>query len=363
MADTPFKPGTIDIRADKAPRASDDELRTSLQQNGWLLHLPAIKDENGRIVVGNRRMKIATDLGIEPVVELVHFGSGLAADAERIKLAVGSNLGRHDNTDRKRLAVYLYEQGLTQQRIAEALGVSQGQISIDLKTLLATNKVSRVDRLGRKNTGRPKAPPKPREPKYSRAKEDRVAELVVDERKTWDEVRAETGVSATIIRKAKAREQGRREARREFIEAAPVADRAAIERVLRKEFEEAYQRKLDEALLGFVAEEWFPAVKSYLDEARKVVEKSREPMFTEEQYNALLKCTHGSPSDRTRGFATRILTTYKHVLLGFDKAKLSRVDAPRMPVLNYTLRQLDAMRRKVQRERSDKRRRHTLPAA
>ena len=357
MADTPFKPGTIDIRADKAPRASDDELRTSLQQNGWLLHLPAIKDENGRIVVGNRRMKIAADLGIKPVVELVHFGSGLAADAERIKLAVGSNLGRHDNTDRKRLAAYLYEQGLTQARIAEALGVKQNTISRDLEGL------SMMDKPPRPKGGRPKAPPKPREPKYSRAKEDRVAELVVDERKTWDEVRAETGVSNTIIRKAKAREQGRREARREFIEAAPVADRAAIERVLRKEFEEAYQRKLDEALLGFVAEEWFPAVKSYLDEARKVVEKSREPMFTEEQYNALLKCTHGSPSERTRGFATRILTTYKHVLLGFDKAKLSRVDAPRMPVLNYTLRQLDAMRRKVQRERSDKRRRHSLPAA
>lgn len=356
MADTPFKPGTIDIRADKAPRASDDELRTSLQQNGWLLHLPAIKDENGRVVVGNRRMRIAADLGIEPVVELVHFGSGLAADAERIKLAVGSNLGRHDNTDRKRLAAYLYEQGLTQPRIAEALGVSQRTISYDLEGLAMTAKPPRP------KGGRPKAPPKPREPKYSRAKEDRVAELVVDERKTWDEVRAETGVSATIIRKAKAREQGRREARREFIEAAPVADRAAIERALRKELEEAYQRKLDDALLGFVVEEWFPAVKSYLDEARKVVEKSREPMFTEEQYNSLLKCTHGSPSERTRGFATRILTTYKHVLLGFDKAKLSRVDAPRMPVLNYTLRQLDAMRRKVQRERSDKRRRRTLPA-
>jgi plasmid maintenance system antidote protein VapI len=70
----------------------------------------------------------------------------------------------------ERIAEHLYgERGWTMQRIGEALGVSQATITSDLGRLLVTNKREpTIDKLGRKNSGRPKAPPKPpREPKLN----------------------------------------------------------------------------------------------------------------------------------------------------------------------------------------------------
>jgi ParB-like chromosome segregation protein Spo0J len=214
---TPFKSGTVDIRADKTSHISDDELRTSLKQNGWLPQLPALKDENGRIVVGNRRMRIAAELSIKPVVDIVHFGSGLDADAERIKLAVGSNLGRRANTidDRKRLEEYLYDQGLPMPRIAEAVGVTFQQVSKDLQGFQPSRKPPRP------KGGRPKEPPKLRKPKVSRARHttemaQRAAQLVLDEGKTHEEAAMITGLGSELMgRMAVAREQGRREQSRQ----------------------------------------------------------------------------------------------------------------------------------------------------
>ena len=77
---------------------------------------------------GNRRTRIATELNIAPVVKVLTLGSGEAADIERFKLAFISNLGGVSLTpeDRKRIAIHLYQQhGWTQQRMGEALGVSQ----------------------------------------------------------------------------------------------------------------------------------------------------------------------------------------------------------------------------------------------
>jgi hypothetical protein len=81
---------TGNIRVKKVLR--DDELRASLK-GGWNKHLPAIKDEHGVVLVGNRRLKIANEIGIEPVIKVVEFGDGPEADAERIRLANVSNIG------------------------------------------------------------------------------------------------------------------------------------------------------------------------------------------------------------------------------------------------------------------------------
>ena len=49
-------------RLRKAPMRDDDELRDSLKNWGWLPQLPAIMDERGQVLVGNRRLRLASEL-------------------------------------------------------------------------------------------------------------------------------------------------------------------------------------------------------------------------------------------------------------------------------------------------------------
>ena len=75
-------------------KQSDDELCESMRLHGWTKELPAIQDERGNILVGNRRLRIADELGIERNVKIVEFGQGDEADAERVKLAITSNVAQ-----------------------------------------------------------------------------------------------------------------------------------------------------------------------------------------------------------------------------------------------------------------------------
>jgi len=132
-----------------------DELRESMRSFGWLKEFPALVDERGVVLVGHRRLAVAKELGIEPVIKQLKLGDGDAADAERFKLAIGSNLGGRPLTpnDRKRLAQYLYEdQDWSQQRIAEALTVSQSQVQRDHSELPAKGNSRRGRPKGAKQT-------------------------------------------------------------------------------------------------------------------------------------------------------------------------------------------------------------------
>lgn len=129
-----------------------DELRESMKAFGWLTEFPALADERGVVLVGHRRLAVAKELGIEPVIKKLKLGDGDIADAQRFRLAIASNLGGRPLTpnDRKRLAAYLYgEQDWSQERIAEALNVSQWTVAQDLKELEVPNKSGR---------GRPRNP-------------------------------------------------------------------------------------------------------------------------------------------------------------------------------------------------------------
>jgi hypothetical protein len=64
--------------------SDDTELEQSLRKFGSVEHLPAFKDENGVVIVGHRRLKIAEKQKIEPVIKTLHFGKGDEADAERL---------------------------------------------------------------------------------------------------------------------------------------------------------------------------------------------------------------------------------------------------------------------------------------
>ena len=140
----------------------DAELRASMKKLGWLEHLPGIKDESGRTLVGNRRERLARDLDIAPNFITV---SGLDEEA-RVRLAAASNVGGAKMTrkDRKHLAKALYTQlSWTQERIAEVLGVSQQTISDDLSDITRTGNVPRIDTRGRRaSSGRPRRQAAPR---------------------------------------------------------------------------------------------------------------------------------------------------------------------------------------------------------
>jgi hypothetical protein len=144
---------------------TDTELRASLQQFGWVEKFPALIDENGVVLVGHRRLALAKELGIEPVIERLTLGTGDEADARRLKLALVSNIGSKPLTkdDRQRIAEHLYgEHEWTMERIAEALNVSQATISGDLRGLSTTDKPTRP------KGGRPKGSGKSKDNKQSK---------------------------------------------------------------------------------------------------------------------------------------------------------------------------------------------------
>lgn len=133
------------------------ELVDSMRAHGWVAEFPALADEHGVVLVGHRRMKAAEVAGVEPIVKTISFGDGDAADAERVRLAIVSNIGAKPLTaeDRKRIAEHLYgERKWTQNRIAEALGVTQRTISNDVAGLEITSKPPRP------RGGRPKGAPR-----------------------------------------------------------------------------------------------------------------------------------------------------------------------------------------------------------
>ena len=51
---------------------NDSELRESLKKFGWVEELPALVDENGVVLVGHRRLKIAKEEKIEPRPQKSH---------------------------------------------------------------------------------------------------------------------------------------------------------------------------------------------------------------------------------------------------------------------------------------------------
>jgi hypothetical protein len=136
------------------------ELRESMSEFGWLRQLPAIADENGVIIAGRRRMAVAKELGIEPVITVRRFGAGEAADAERAKLAIASNIGfeKISPADRRQIAATMYGKGWSMARIAETLRVATMTVSRDLRGLTDVKPPAARGGRPRKPEERPPAP-------------------------------------------------------------------------------------------------------------------------------------------------------------------------------------------------------------
>ena len=117
----------------------DKELIQSLKEFGWPKELEAVHDEYGVSLPGGRREAVAKMLGIEPVIRVIKFGDGPAADAARAALKIASNVGTKPFTpeQRRRMATDLYGDGtkFSMPEIGKLLKVSVMTVSRDLRGL------------------------------------------------------------------------------------------------------------------------------------------------------------------------------------------------------------------------------------
>ena len=148
-------------------------LRESMEEFGYLPGHPVVKDENGVTIAGHRRETVAAELGLTPDVLVHRFGFGDGADAQRLKVALGSNTGFEpiSQADRQKIALFLYQsKGWKMARVAEALNVTAMTISRDLRNLTDVKS-------DQPKRGRPRKNPKPiNEPKPEPAPEPEPVE-------------------------------------------------------------------------------------------------------------------------------------------------------------------------------------------
>lgn len=115
------------------PALTDDEyaaLKADIAKHGILY--PVILDEDGRVLDGVHRCRIAAELGITPPVSQM----GHLDEDRKLHLAVGLNMRRrHLDSDRRRELVRRLhrDEGLSVRRIAAVTGWSKSTVDRDLK--------------------------------------------------------------------------------------------------------------------------------------------------------------------------------------------------------------------------------------
>lgn len=283
--------------------ADPEELRASFKLNGWLPELPAIKDEHGHILVGNRRTAIAQELGIEPVIMTVVFGDDEAAAKKREALALASNLGNVPMTPehRKRVAEQLYlQRNMTEQQIADYLKVSQSTIRDALKGLVVTTKPARPKGGRPKGAGRSvdktlspsalKPKPQPRSDR-EREQEERNACIIrlADDGWTVAAIACEIGLGERMINRVLEIEKARRSS---AVEAAlPKSEKmkAMIEREMRR-LSGDYRAQVAIGVRRGI-EAILPSYNASCAEHQAII-KSRKGVMDKAEYNQFLFCLH-----------------------------------------------------------------------
>jgi len=354
----PFSPGGEFVKNIRAIGGDDTELRDSLKSFGWVKEFPALADENGVVLVGNRRVKIARELGIEPVMETINFGKGDAADAARFKLAIASNVGFQQMTadDRKRIAAHLYGQEWTMQRIAEALSVSQATVTRDLNSNLFTmNKSNSHQKTAGnpKGAGRPKGTLRPDLRMNATPKAEAAAKAVLDEGKSYAEVEAATGFSGTVLRSAIAREEGRREVladpevRPEDLTLSAQQKLEAAIRQHKKKLDLEFEESVRQTVLSRTKDR-FEWMKKKEEWANRII-GSHKGIFSRQDYRKILACLH--PDHNSFQFAAEALQAFSKQEKVLVKPEPPVLSGPPLP----TLAEMMASREKVKTERREAR--------
>ncbi len=346
------------IDAMRSEMTDDADLKESLQAHGWVKHFPALKDEHGVVLVGNRRLRIAKELGIEPVIKILALGEGANADAERFRVAIVSNLGGKpmSKDERQKLAVYLFKaRNWTQQRISEGLGVHQSTVAHYLDDIYA-DRINVEDRgtdsLGRKkSTGRPKGKaPKPH--KYPPATEQKAAELHLDNGKSVFHTAKELGVSEQVVIRSVERERGRREATQaEVIKLDPsqlsktsLEKLDAFKRRIQKELDAAFEERIEAEVIK--RHEYMTKADLEALVAADKIRNSMHGIMSQAQHRDLLRCLHPDSrrnvSDDVCNRSFQMIAELKAVLVKEDKVP-DHVKIPRSAV--EMLKRRDDLRR------------------
>jgi ParB-like chromosome segregation protein Spo0J len=311
---------------------NDDELRASLKAAGWNKLLPAIKDEHGEVLVGHRRLKIAAEENIDPVIEVHTFGSGPDADNDRLQLAVVSNTGAAPLTaqDRKRHAERMYAGGMTMEVIGRVLGVSHVTISNDLREFVSDLQTQpRASKRGRKGEGRPKGKPKSRAERAPRAieREEKVA-VLMDAGLPAAKIAERVGLGVRAVNQAMEHVQIKREAEAEI---DPLTLSLSAQEKLAAAIRQ-HQRKLDAAFEQRVLDEcrrrtdeiWLPHWKEKIDQAKELYSR-RRALMTKEVFNVIRRGLH---PDSRGAISDKKLAEAFDAFMGLEKFLLNEKDSP-----------------------------------
>jgi len=332
---------------------NDDELRSSLKAAGWNKLLPAIKDEYGEVLVGHRRLKIAAEENIEPVIEVHTFGSGPDADNDRMQLAIVSNTGAVPLTaqDRKRHAERMYGGGMTMETIGRVLGVDKATISRDIgkSELLhdATIKPAKTAS-NPKGAGRPKGKPKTRAERAPKAieREEKVA-VLMDAGLPAAKIAEKVGLGVRAVNQAMEHVQIKREAEAEIDPSTlSITAQEKLAMAIRQ-----HQRKLDAAFEQRVLEECrrrmdeitLPHWKKQIEQAKKLY-ANRSALMSKELFNIIRRGLH---PDSRNSISERKLAEAFDAFMGLEKFLLNEKDSPtHFGDLPMNLAEWDKMRAK-----------------
>lgn len=322
----PFNPKTGEFADNIRVKGEDDltELKESMKKFGWIAEFPALMDEHEVVLVGHRRLKVAKQLNIEPVIKQLTIGAGDEADAARLALAIASNIGGKPLTrdDRIHIAKYLYgERDWTMQKIGEALSVTKMTISnylVSCKGPLQPSRPKGGRPKGKRQTTTRTAP--------SADVAKKVAKSVLDDGLTLDEAQAKFNLtSVQHVKNAVRDERKERE-----VKADPEVNRADLSLTAQQKFDAAvrqYQRKLDDKFEQRVHEEIksrldemiLPHWKKQIDEARRIFDKRRGILKTKREFNLILGCLHPdsrlSVSDDRLNEAFRLFNSIEKFML------------------------------------------------
>ena len=361
----PFDPKDGEFAKNIRSTTDDDdtELRSSMKQFGWIKQFPALVDEYGVVIVGHRRSKIAKQLKIESVIKKLTLGNGDAADAERFKLAIASNVGHKAMTkdDRKRIAEYLYgKREWTMERIAEALNVTQKTVSKDLTGFYTEGiKSRRSEKRGRpKGSNAKTREPRRRNPAITPVAEEVLARSILDDGKTLEAASKEAGLGSVQVAKvAVARELGRREAQGQIDPSTlsmTAQDKlaAAIRQAKRKlaiEFEERVRAESRKRIEQTILPSYIKDHALY-----KEIIRARKGVMDRSTYKKILSSLH---PDRVTDQSLK--KRYEDAFYQFNRLEKLLLDENESPTplmqMPRTYDELMAMKRRVTEQRKAKR--------
>jgi len=365
---SPFNPAdgifAENVRASLPP--DDGELRAALKKFGWVKQFPALADENDVVLVGHRRMAIAKELGIEPVIVKLKLGKGDEADAERLKLAIVSNIGGKPLTaaDRKRIAQYLYgKDEWTEQRIANALNVGFSTIQRDLGNLPAAGKLKPAKTASNpKGAGRPKGskaekPPSALRPKTTDDRDEKIVALSEAGCSRAD-IAAEVGVTERTVRRALDQEQLRQEGRAE-----PTIDPSTLSATAQQKLEaaiRAHKAKLDASFQAALTERARKHLEDVLlrDANEKIAEAKelfsrRQGLMDKDTFNTIRRALH---PDSRHSISDQKLAAAFDAFMALEKYLLDEKDSPtEFPDLPRTWQEWEERKRQATAARKSQR--------